>query len=113
MGNIVPAGHRLKCDFSVSEGIGTVIIWVIISILTLGLGLFVAPYYIFKAPINRTSLIAPDGSVVGKLHVEVGLSEIIGHAVIWILLTIITLGLAMIVYQFAVIKRLLNGVEIR
>ena len=109
----VPAGHRLKCDFSVSEGIGTVIIWVLISVVTLGLGLFVAPYYLFKAPINRTSLIGPDGNVVGKFHVDVSLSEIIGHAVIWVLLSIITLGFALILYQFAVIKRLLNGVQVR
>ncbi|NGQ90504.1 hypothetical protein G5V65_06310 [Rhodobacter sp. HX-7-19] len=113
MNSLIPSGHKLKCDFTVSEGIGTVIIWVLLTIVTLGLGLFIAPYYIFKAPINRTSLVAPDGRVVGKLHVEVGLGEIIGHAVIWLLLSIITLGLAAIVYQFAVLKRLLNGVEIR
>ncbi|KAF0175303.1 MAG: hypothetical protein FD162_606 [Rhodobacteraceae bacterium] len=107
------SGQKLACDFSVSEGVGTVILWVIISILTLGLGLFVAPYYILKAPINRTKLIAADGSVIGQLHVDVVLTEIIGHAVIWVLLSIITLGLALIVYQFAVMKRLLNGVVIR
>ncbi len=106
-------GQRLSCDFSVSEGIGTVILWVLLCIITLGLGLFVAPYYILKAPINRTRLIGADGSVIGRLHVDVHLSEIIGHAVIWVFLTIITLGLALVVYQFAVLKRLMNGVVIR
>jgi hypothetical protein len=113
MAIVVPAGSRLSCDFSVSEGIGTVIVWVLISIVTLGLGLFVAPYYILKAPINRTKLIAADGTTLGTLHVEVNLAEVIGHSIIWILLTIVTLGLAMILYQFSVIKRLLNGVVIR
>ena len=109
----IPAGHRLSCDFSVSEGIGTVILWVLISIVTLGLGLFVMPYYLLKAPINRTSLIGPSGEVVGRLHVDVDLASIIGHAIIWVLLTIVTLGLALIVYQLAVMKRLLNGVTIQ
>ena len=109
----IPAGHRLSCDFSVSEGIGTVILWVLISIVTLGLGLFVMPHYLLKAPINRTSLIGPSGEVVGRLHVDVDLASIIGHAIIWVLLTIVTLGLALIVYQFAVMKRLLNGVTIQ
>lgn len=109
----IPAGHRLSCDFSVSEGIGTVILWVLISIVTLGLGLFVMPYYLLNAPINRTSLIGPSGEVVGRLHVDVDLASIIGHAIIWVLLTIVTLGLALIVYQFAVMKRLLNGVTIQ
>lgn len=108
----IPAGYRLSCDYSVSEGIGTVILWILICILTLGLGLFVAPYYILKSPINRTRLIAPDGSVAGTLHVDVNLAEIIGHMILWILLTIVTLGFAAILYQFAVMKRLLNSVVI-
>lgn len=90
-----------------------VIIWVLISIITLGLGLFVAPYYILKAPINRTKLIASDGTVLASLHVEVNLAEIIGHMIIWVLLSIVTFGLAIILYQFAVMKRLLNAVVVR
>jgi len=73
----------------------------------------VMPYFLLKAPINRTSLIGPSGEVVGRLHVDVDLASIIGHAIIWVLLTIVTLGLALIVYQFAVMKRLLNGVTIQ
>jgi hypothetical protein len=109
----VPANHRLSCDFSLSEGIGTIVLWVLISIFTLGLGLFVMPYYLLKAPINRTKLIGPSGELVGTLHVDVNLGSIIGHAILWFFLTIVTLGLAMIVYQFAVLKRLLNGVTIQ
>jgi hypothetical protein len=107
------SGRKLSCDFSVSEGVGTVILWLLLCVITLGLGLFVAPYYILSAPINRTKLLAADGSVIGQLHVDVNLSEIIGHAFIWVFLTIITLGFALIVYQFSVMKRLLNGVVIR
>jgi hypothetical protein len=106
-------GYTVKCDYSVAEAIGTIIIWILISIVTLGLGLFVMPYYILKGPINKSTLIGPDGQVVGRMHVDVALSEIIGHAVIWILLAIITLGLAMFVYYPAVVKRLLNGIVIK
>lgn len=106
-------GYRIRCDYSVSEAIGSIIIWILISLITLGLGLFVMPYYILKGPINRSVLLSASGDEIGKLHVEVDLAAIIGHAVIWVFLTIITLGLAMIVYYPAVVKRLLNGVEIR
>jgi hypothetical protein len=106
-------GHTVKCDYSVAEAIGTIIIWILISIVTLGLGLFVMPYYILKGPINKSSLIGPDGQLVGRMHVDVALSEIIGHAVIWVLLAIITLGLALFVYYPAVVKRLLNGIVIK
>ena len=106
-------GYKLNCTYTASEAIGQVIIWVLLSIVTLGLALFVMPYYILKAPINRTSLLDGQGNTVANLHVEVDLASIIGHMVIWVLLTILTLGLAMIIYYPAVIKRLLNAVEIR
>ena len=65
-----------------------------------------------SSPINRTTLVGPDGTVLGRLQVDVNLAEVIGHALIWVLLSIITLGLALILYQFSVIKRLLNAVVI-
>ncbi len=106
-------GYKLRCEYSVSEAIGSIIIWILISIVTFGLGFFVMPYYILKGPINRSFLVDGNDNKVGELHVDVDLGSIIGHAVIWILLAIVTLGLAMFVYYPAVIKRLLNGVEIR
>ena len=40
------------------------------------------------------------------------LAEIIGHAVIWVLLAIVTLGLALIIYYYMVMKKVLNRTEI-
>ncbi|KEJ89940.1 DUF6693 family protein [Sulfitobacter donghicola] len=106
-------GYKLNCDFSVGEAIGQLIIWILLSIITLGLALFVLPYYFLKAPLNRCTLIDTTGKAVGKVNVEVSFSDILGHALVWLLLTIVTLGLAYLVYWPAVIKRLLNGATIR
>ncbi len=105
-------GYKLQCDFTVGEAIGQLVIWVLLSIVTLGLALFVLPYYFIKAPINRTSLVDATGRKVASLHVDVGFADILGHALVWLLLTIVTLGLAYLVYWPAVIKRLLNAVVI-
>ncbi len=106
-------GCKLTCDYSVSEAIVSILIWVLISIVTLGLGLFIMPYYILKGPINRSFLVDANNNKLGQLHVDVDLSSVIVHAVIWMLLSIVTFGLAMFVYYPAVVKRLLNGVEMR
>ena len=92
-------GYKLKCDFSVGEAIGQIIIWILLSVITFGLALFVLPYYFLKAPMNRSTLVDPAGNI--------------GHALFWLLLSIITLGLAYFVYWPAVIKRLLNAATIR
>ena len=105
-------GYKLKCEFTVGEAIGQLVIWLLLSIVTLGLALFVLPYYFVRAPINRTSLVDQAGKRVARLHVDVGFSDILGHALVWLLLTIITLGLAYLVYWPAVIKRVLNAVMI-
>lgn len=105
-------GFRLKCEFTLTEGVGLLILWVLLCIVTLGLALFVLPYYFLKAPINRTALLDPSGVRVGRLSVDVGLADILGHALLWLVLTLLTLGLAYLVYWPSVIKRLLNGVVI-
>ncbi|MDF1671773.1 MAG: hypothetical protein P1U83_19420 [Roseovarius sp.] len=105
-------GTSLKCEFSVSEAIGQLVIWILLSIVTFGLALFVLPYYFLKGPINRTYMVDRDGSKIGKLSVEVEFSDILGHALVWLLLTVVTLGLAYLIYWPAVIKRLLNAVKV-
>lgn len=106
-------GYGLECDFTVGEAIGQLLIWLLLSIVTFGLALFVLPYYFLKAPINRTKLLDRDGAIAGHLYVDVSFGDILGHALIWLVLTIITFGLAYLVYWPAVVKRLLNGVVIK
>ena len=48
-----------------------------------------------------------------KLKCEYSVSEAIGSIIIRILISIVTIGLALFVYYPALVKRLLNGVEIR
>ena len=103
-------GHGLKCEYSVGEAIGQLVIWLIISVLTLGLALFVLPYYFLKGPLNKTYVVDHNGDKRARLRVETNLGEIIGHAIIWLLLTIVTLGLAYLVYWPAVMKKMLSGV---
>ncbi len=106
-------GQKFVCEFTVSEAIGQLIIWILLSIVTLGLALFVLPYYFLKGPLNRTYVVDRDGQKISKVSVEVGFADILGHALVWLLLTVVTFGLAYFVYWPAVIKRLLNAVELK
>lgn len=103
------AGQRLRCDFSLAEALGQLLIWVVLTVLTLGLALFVLPYYFLKAPINKTYVLDSQGHAVARLSVDVGFADILGHAIIWLILTILTLGLAYFVYWQSVVKRLMNA----
>jgi len=102
-------GQRLRCDYSVAEALGQLLIWVVLTVITFGLALFVLPYYFLKAPINKTFVLDASGTAVGRLSVDVGFADILGHAIIWLVLTILTLGLAYLVYWQSVVKRLMNA----
>ena len=104
--------HKFRCDFSVGDAIGTAIIWLILTIITLGLALFVLPYYLPKSVVNKTVVLADDGSELGKLSCNLSLGAMIGNAFLWMLLTLITFGLAYIVYVFRVQRVVLNETTI-
>jgi uncharacterized membrane protein YjgN (DUF898 family) len=108
----LPANAQFQCDFGVTEAIGSFIIWILLTIVTFGLASFIAPYYILSAIINKTSIVDENGQQLSQLEVNFTLAEIVGHAVIWVLLTIVTLGLALFIYYYMVMRTVLNRTEI-
>ena len=104
---------KLRCEFGIGDSIGHVIIWVLLTLITFGLALLVFPYYFIKAIVNKTSVLADDGiSVVGKLKCDINLGAAIGNAFIWLILIVITLGLAYFVYLYRVMRIVLSETTI-
>ena len=90
------------------EAVGYIILWVIISVLTLGIGAFFAVYYFYKSIINKTYLIGRDGQRIARLECELNLAEMIGHILIWILISIVTLGIGLAFYVFRTLRLCFN-----
>jgi hypothetical protein len=105
-------GQQLRCDFSIMESIGFIILWFIITVVTLGLGSFFAVYYFYKALINKTYVLDGAGNVVGRLDCDLTLPEVIGHIVIWILITIVTFGIGLLFYVFRTLRLILSKTRI-
>lgn len=103
---------KFRCDFGLVETIGQVIIWIVLSIITLGLALLVFPYYFNKAVLNRTEVIDASGKAIGKLDCQFNLGSSIGHVIIWFLLIIVTLGIAAFFYAYRILRVLLNDTRI-
>lgn len=85
-----------------------IILWIILTILTFGLAIFVLPYYWYKAVLNKTYLVNQNGQKVFRLKCELNIAEMIGHIVLWIIITIITFGIAIIFYYFRTLRLCLN-----
>lgn len=103
---------RLKCSFSTIEAIGTVVLWVILTLVTLGLALLVFPYYLNKAVLNKTEILDASGKTIGRLNCTFNIGHSIGHVIVWGVLIVITLGLASFLYVYRVLRVVLNETRI-
>lgn len=103
---------RLNCSFSTTEAIGTVVLWFVLTVFTLGVALVVFPYYLNKAVLNKTEILDASGKTIGRLNCTFNIGHSIGHVIIWAVLIIITLGLAGFVYVYRVVRVVLNETRI-
>lgn len=104
---------RFDCDFSVGDAIIQALIWFLLIIVTLGLASFLLPYYVPKAVIERTRVMDMDGEIIGTLAVDFSLGAAILNALLWLLLSIVTFGLAYIVYVYRVLRFVLMETRVQ
>jgi len=102
---------KFEVDLDIPSSIGHVILWYFLMIITLGLAAFLYPYALSKFVLNRTYIVT-DGKRIKRLKVELDLASQIGHVVIWVLLTIVTLGLAYFIFLYQIGKFILNKTEV-
>lgn len=103
---------KLKCNFSTIEALGSIIIWVILSVVTLGLALLVFPYYFNRSVLNQTEIVDGAGRAIGRLNCTFNIGHSIGHMILWVILIIITLGFAAFLYVYRVLRVVLNETRI-
>lgn len=93
---------QFKSELSVVHVLGHVILWIILSVVTLGFGLFVFPYYMQKFILNQTYAYDADGKKTGRLKCTIDLASIIGNIILWVLISIVTLGIGYIVFLYKI-----------
>ena len=103
-----PGQMRLSCEFSLMSALVSIIIWIILSLLTFGIAAFFAIYYFTKAIINETFLVNSEGEKVGRYNCDLDFVDIIVHVIVWIILTVLTFGIASIFYFFTMLRLCLN-----
>ncbi|HFD39820.1 MAG TPA: hypothetical protein ENJ31_08275 [Anaerolineae bacterium] len=92
--------------------LGHLLLWLLISVVTLGIGLFFWPYATSKFVINSISIYDNTNARVGQLRCNLSAGGQLGHIILWMIISVITLGLAYPFYLFGVIRTALNKTEI-
>lgn len=94
--------ERLKSELAVGDIIGNGIVWILLTLVTFGLAVFVFPYYMQKFIINRTVMIDQGGRRTGRLVCTIDFASIIGNVVIWTLISIVTLGIGYFIFLYKI-----------
>jgi len=102
---------RLKADVAILDIIGHLLIWLVLIVITLGIAIFFFPYSFSKFVINRTSLIDQNG-IERKMRCNIDIFSNIGHVILWIVITILTLGIGYIFYFYRVWNYALNNTTV-
>ncbi|WP_412851598.1 DUF6693 family protein [Ectothiorhodospira shaposhnikovii] len=102
---------KLKANIRIFDIIGHIVIWLILIIITIGVALFFLPYSFSKFIINRTTLVDQNG-VERNLRCNIDMFSNIGHIVLWIIITILTLGIGYIFYFYRVWNYALNNTSV-
>lgn len=101
---------RLRSDIQFLDILGHGILWLLLSILTLGISMFFYPYSFSKFIINRTEVIVDE--VPHALYCDIDIVSQIGHIVLWFLLSLLTLGIAYFFYVYKVWNFALNNTAV-
>lgn len=105
------AGGRVEAQVTFGDILGHGILWILISVITLGIGAFFYPYSFSKFIINRTFIWDGEGKR-SRLRCDLDAGSQLGHILVWILLTVITVGLAFPFYLYKVWHLALNHTSI-
>jgi len=103
---------KLRCELGLAGIFGHLLLWLIGGLVTCGLAFFLFPYSFGETVINSTHLVDEQGRVLGRLRCTQGVAGHIGHAIIWWLLAIVTLGIAGFFYMYRVASDLLSATVI-
>ncbi|MCY4062040.1 MAG: hypothetical protein OXG53_06710 [Chloroflexi bacterium] len=103
---------RCRTQLSIFQVIGHVVIWLIVSAITLGIGLLFWPYAAAKLILESIVIVDESGSASATLRCNLGFGEQIGHAVLWLILIALTGGIAGLCYLFGVAHFVLNRTEL-
>ena len=103
---------RCRTQLSLSQVIGHVVIWLIIATFTLGIGALFWPYAAARLILESIVMTDEAGNPSARLRCNLSLSEQIGHILIWLLLMLLTGGLAGLCYLFGVAHFAINRTQL-
>lgn len=98
---------RLRADIGIFDILGHLIVWFFLTLITFGIAAVFFPYSFAKFILNRCAIEDEQG-YFHDLKCEIELFGNVGHALLWLLISIVTLGVGYIFYFYRVWNYAIN-----
>ena len=108
----MPQGMRLQSRMDLSQVWPDFLVWLAVSIFTLGLGWLVVAGHFFRLVINSAEVVDPSGATVGRLVCDYDVEKGTAALVKWLLICIATLGIGLLFYSFHAARTAANHTRI-
>lgn len=103
---------KIQANVGTFDILGHLIIWLILILITFGIALFFYPYSFSKFILDRSEIIDENGASK-KMTCNTDLFGNVGHVILWIIITFITLGIGYIFYFYKIWNYSLNNTTFR
>lgn len=99
--------YRFETTWTLLDIVLYSLLWLVLSLLVVPA--FFAPYAWTARLLNGTRVLDNKGQVVGTIRVDYALSDQAMHIIKWIILSVITLGIAYPFYFFGAVRSVINN----
>lgn len=99
---------KIQADVGTIDILGHLILWFILILITFGIAAFFFPYSFSKFILNRSQVVDENGHV-RQMVCNTDIFGSIGHVILWIIISILTLGLGYAFYFYKVWNYSLNN----
>lgn len=111
-GMALGAGMRLKNEMALRDAWLPFAVWLLLSVVTFGLGWLIVSGHFFKFVIERTVVVDAAGVPVGRLVCRYDVEDRMAVLGWWLLACIVTCGVALLFYSFHAARSALDATEI-
>ena len=110
--DLVASIGRFRSELKIAQVIGHVVIWLLVATVTLGIGALFWPYAAAKMIIDSIVVRDEYAHSTARLSCNFRPGQQFAHVIFWIMLVILTGGIATIFYPFSVAYIAINQTEL-
>lgn len=111
-GGTLAGTGRLRSELDLGEVWPSFLVWLVVSVCTLGLGWIVVSGHFFRLILNTTVITDAEGRRLGRLHCDYDMDGRLAQVVLWVAVSIVTLGVGLLFYSFRAAQRAIDATTV-